>query len=314
MEVEGKHSTIEEDVGHGGVTIESSEECRPQKVIIEKPFVEVTRHIKPLYVRAYLNGRPISKVLIDNGSTVYVIPLRMLRALGRSINDLIEIEVVVFSFIGEVSKTLGILPIDITICSKTTLSAFFLNDSTTNYKILLGRDWIHANWCVSSSLQQILLFWKGNEVELVRVDKQPFMAATSSMEARYYYQDFGPIKFMIRRKDGVLRKAYMDSKGYVEMQKEVAKLLKVTTIVPCRPVSGPIIEEIDDDRLLLRRKGNICNFHIPNESVADGGRAPDECKTHLFLIHFFGMFLTILDLFVCLIMEYSPTFCFAGVN
>ena len=32
VEVEGKHSTIEEDVGHGGVTIESSEECRPQKV------------------------------------------------------------------------------------------------------------------------------------------------------------------------------------------------------------------------------------------------------------------------------------------
>ena len=40
----------------------------------------------------------------------------------------------------------------------------------------------------------------------------------------------------------------------------------------------------------------------------------DECKTHLFLIHFSGMFLTILDLFVCPIMEYSPTSCFAEVN
>ena len=39
----------------------------------------------------------------------------------------------------------------------------------------------------------------------------------------------------------------MDLKGYVEIQKEVAKLLKVTTIVPYRPMSGPIIEEIDDD-------------------------------------------------------------------
>ena len=27
VEVEGKHPTIEEDVGHGEVTIESSEEC-----------------------------------------------------------------------------------------------------------------------------------------------------------------------------------------------------------------------------------------------------------------------------------------------
>ena len=49
------------------------------------------------------------------------------------------------AFIGEVSKTLGILPIDITIDSKTSLSAFFVIDSTANYNILLEREWIHAN-------------------------------------------------------------------------------------------------------------------------------------------------------------------------
>ena len=85
-------------MGHSGVTIESFEECRPQKVILEKPSVEMTRHIKPLYLRAHLNGRPISKVLIDNGSMVNVMPLRMSRALGRSINDLIETEVDVSAF------------------------------------------------------------------------------------------------------------------------------------------------------------------------------------------------------------------------
>ena len=120
--------------------------------------MEMMRHIKPLYVRAHLNGRPISKVLIDNGSTLNVMPLRMLRAPGRSISDLIETKVVGFSFIEEVSKTLGILPIYFTIGSKTALSAFFVIDSTTNYNILLGRDWIHANWCVLSSLYQFLLF------------------------------------------------------------------------------------------------------------------------------------------------------------
>ena len=52
--------------------------------------MEITRHIKPLYVRAHLNGRSVSKVQIDNGSVVNVMPLRVLRALGRSINDLIE--------------------------------------------------------------------------------------------------------------------------------------------------------------------------------------------------------------------------------
>ena len=86
-------------------------------MILKKPSVEMTRHIKPLYVRVNLNGRPVFKVLIDNGSAVNVMPLRMLRALRRSINDLIETKVIMSTFTGEVSKTLGILPIDIyTIC------------------------------------------------------------------------------------------------------------------------------------------------------------------------------------------------------
>ena len=110
--------------------------------------MEMTRHIKPLYVRAHLNVRPVSKLLIDNGSAVNVMSLRMVRALGMSINDLIETKVVVFAFTGEVSKTLRMLLIDITIGSKTSLSTFFVINSTTNYNIFLGRDWIHANWCV----------------------------------------------------------------------------------------------------------------------------------------------------------------------
>ena len=102
---------------------------------------------------------------------VNVMPLRMLRALERNISDLIETDVTLSAFIGEVSKTLAILPIDITIGNKTTLFISFVIDSTANYNILLGRDWIHANWRVSSSFHQFLLFWKGNEVEVVRADK-----------------------------------------------------------------------------------------------------------------------------------------------
>ena len=123
------------------------------------------------------------------------------------------------AFTGEVSKTLGLVLIDITIGSKTASSTFFMMDSTANYNILLGRNWIHANWCVPVSLHQFLLFWKGNEVELMRVDKQPFKVAIGSVEARYYDQEFCPIKFTSRMKDEVPRKAYMDSKGFVKSKK-----------------------------------------------------------------------------------------------
>ena len=69
--------------------------------------------------------------------------------------------------------------------SKISLSAFFVINSTTNYNALLERDWFHANWCVSSSLHQFLLFWKRDEVEVVWVDKQPFIGTIDSVEASY---------------------------------------------------------------------------------------------------------------------------------
>ena len=81
----------------------------------------------------------------------------------------------------------------------------------------------------------------------MQVDKQPFMAATDTVESIYYDQEFYPIKFTSRRKDGVPRNAYMDSKGSMKIQNEAVKLLKVTTIVIYGLMSGPIIKEINDD-------------------------------------------------------------------
>ena len=60
--------------------------------------MKMMRHIKPLYVRAHLNGRLVSKVLIGNESAINLMSLRMLRAVGRSINDLIETKLVVSAF------------------------------------------------------------------------------------------------------------------------------------------------------------------------------------------------------------------------
>ena len=67
-------------------------------MILEKPIVEMTRHIKPFYVRAHFNGKQVSKVLVDNGPAANVMPLRLLRALVRGIGDLIEIEVYELAF------------------------------------------------------------------------------------------------------------------------------------------------------------------------------------------------------------------------
>jgi antirestriction protein len=35
---------------------------------------------------------------------------------------------------------------------------------------MLGRDWIHANHCIPSTMHQCLIQWDGDEVEIVHAD------------------------------------------------------------------------------------------------------------------------------------------------
>ena len=62
------------------------------------------------------------------------------------------------------------------------------------------------------------------------------------MEANYYDQEFDPIKFKGKKKNGAPKEIYMESRDGGEIQDQVAKLLKMTTIVSFRP----IIEKIND--------------------------------------------------------------------
>ena len=145
-------------------------------------------------------------------------------------------------FIREISKNLGVLPIDITIRSKTSLSALFVINSITSYNVLLGRDWINSDWCVSPSHYQILLFWKGEEVEVLWADKQPFIATLDYVEASYYDQEFGLINFKCKKKDEAPRKIYMELRDADEIQDQATKLLKIPVVVLFRSIKVLIIK------------------------------------------------------------------------
>ena len=50
VEVEKEHFPAKEKHSQRVITIDPSEGSRAQKVILEKPTMEMTRHIRPLYV------------------------------------------------------------------------------------------------------------------------------------------------------------------------------------------------------------------------------------------------------------------------
>jgi hypothetical protein len=60
----------------------------PRPVIFEKPRAKNYKHLKALYLKGYINGQPVNKMLVDIGATVNIMPYLVLRQLGRSTRDL----------------------------------------------------------------------------------------------------------------------------------------------------------------------------------------------------------------------------------
>jgi hypothetical protein len=61
----------------------------PKEVVFEKTE-ESSQHLKPLYIQGHIDGKPISKMLIDSGAGVNLVPYSILKKLGREDDELVK--------------------------------------------------------------------------------------------------------------------------------------------------------------------------------------------------------------------------------
>jgi hypothetical protein len=142
----------------------------PRPVIFEKPREKNYKHLKALYLKGYINGHPVNKMLVDTDVAVNRMAYSVLRWLGCSAEDLIRTNVTLSDFNGQASEAQGVLNMNLTVGSKTVPTSFFIISSKSTYTVLLGRDWIHANCCMPSTMHQCLIQWDGDEVEVVHAN------------------------------------------------------------------------------------------------------------------------------------------------
>ncbi|CAL2228342.1 unnamed protein product [Prunus armeniaca] len=215
---EGKESTME-----GDVFSQESFECRlaeaeevpeqqadsprtsgttnkltAKQLCFSKPTKEVANHLRPLFITTNFGGVPIPKVMVDGDAAINLLPHRMLSKMGRTEKDLIPTRLTVTNFAGGITKTHGILDVDVIVGSKKLKVAFSVVDtSSTTYNALLGRDWIHQSLCVPSTLHQQLALWnEEGYMEIVEADPRPFLPSAMCFEGRYYHDDLGSFTFL----------------------------------------------------------------------------------------------------------------------
>jgi hypothetical protein len=117
----------------------------PQLIVFEKPKKKTYRHLKPLYVKGYIDGKPMNKMIVDGGEAINLMPYSICHRLGKTIEDLIKTNVTLNAFNGDPTEAKGVLNVELTMGRKTNPTTFFVVESRGTYTVLLGRDWIHAN-------------------------------------------------------------------------------------------------------------------------------------------------------------------------
>ena len=76
-----------------------------QQAIFDKPVKH--RHLKALYVKGFVDGKPMSKMLVDEGASANLMPYTTFRKLGKGLGDLIDTDMMLKDFGGNTSKTRG---------------------------------------------------------------------------------------------------------------------------------------------------------------------------------------------------------------
>jgi hypothetical protein len=57
--------------------------------VFEKPE-ESSQHLKPLYIRGHIDGKPTSRMLIDDGVAINLMPYDVFKKHGWEDNELVK--------------------------------------------------------------------------------------------------------------------------------------------------------------------------------------------------------------------------------
>jgi len=122
----------------------------------------------------------MTKILVDGGAAINIMSYAVYRKLGKGDRDLSKTDMMLKDFKWNVSPVKGAICVELTIGSKTLPTTFFVISGKGAYNLLLGRDWIHANYCIPSTMHQCLVQWVGDKIVIVPGDSSYVIASAEA--------------------------------------------------------------------------------------------------------------------------------------
>lgn len=133
--------------------------------------VEGAGHNRALYISVKCKQYIMAKVLVDNGSSLNVIPKSTLVKLPFDASYMRPSNTIVRAFDGTRREVMGEIDLPIQIGPTTFQVNFQVMDITPAYSCLLGRPWIHAARAVPSTLHQKIKFVINDKLVVVSAEE-----------------------------------------------------------------------------------------------------------------------------------------------
>ena len=138
---------------------------------------------KALYITVKCKSHTVPRALLNNGSSLNIMPMSTLSRLPIDFSNLRKSQIVVRAFDGTKREILGNIKLSIQVGSCTFDSEFIVMDINPSYNCLLGRPWIHMASVVPSTLHQKVKFVV--EESLITVAAEEDMIATTTTTIPY---------------------------------------------------------------------------------------------------------------------------------
>ncbi|KAL0289304.1 UNVERIFIED_CONTAM: hypothetical protein Scaly_2546900 [Sesamum calycinum] len=147
-------------------------------------------HNRLLFVAGYVREQKVNRILINGGSAVNILPLRILKELEIPIDELSNSRLMIQCFNQGGQRVVGIIRMQLTMQDMVSSALFHVIDAKTSYNMLLGRPWLHENAVVPSTWHQCFKYCRNGIVKKMLGDNKPFIEAEPPFaDAKYYIED-----------------------------------------------------------------------------------------------------------------------------
>ncbi|KAI3446917.1 hypothetical protein Pfo_003582 [Paulownia fortunei] len=137
-------------------------------------------HNRPLFVTGYTREQKVNRILIDGGSTINILPLRTIKELGVSMDELGNSRLMIQYFNQGGQRAFSIIRLKLLMDDMTSTVLFHVIDAKTLYNMLFGCPWLHENG----------VYCREGVVKIVLGDDKPFTEAESHFtDAKYYLKN-----------------------------------------------------------------------------------------------------------------------------